>query len=159
MIATGAERIEAEAGLGLALSDGAYLEVLHPPANANDDWSDNDRSIVSRLVYGDVSLLLTGDLEREGERALLASGHALTSTVLKVSHHGAAAGTSEAFLDAVTPAVAVISVGAGNRYGHPAKPTLRRMDDRGIQIWRTDEAGTIELITDGEQLWIRSRRW
>ena len=159
VIATGAERTEAEAGLVLALSDGVYLEVLHPPANADSDWSDNDRSIVARLVYGEVSLLLTGDLEREGESALLASGRSLASTVLKVAHHGAATGTSEAFLDAVSPAVVVISVGAGNKYWHPAKATLRRLEDREIQVWRTDEAGTIELITDGEQLWMRSRRW
>jgi len=90
--------------------------------------------------------------------SLLATGRLLQSDVLKVSHHGAATGTSESLLEAVSPALAVISVGSGNRYHHPADATLRRLDARHIAVWRTDEAGTVEVVVDGHDLWVRGRR-
>jgi competence protein ComEC len=154
----GARWQTAEPGLRLALSDGVTLEVLHPPVDQGAGWSSNDRSVVVRLSYGDVHMLLTGDLEQAGEAALLASGKLIDSQVLKVSHHGAAAGTSEALLDAVSPALAVISVGSANRYGHPAPATLRRLEERGVSVWRTDDAGAVEVIADGVNLWVRGRR-
>jgi len=154
----GAERLNAESGLSLVLSDGVVLEVLHPPAERKAEWSNNDDSVVVQLAYGDVRMLLTGDLERAGESTLLGSGWPLQSDLLKVSHHGAATGTSESFLEEVSPAVAVISVGSGNRYHHPADATLRRLDARDIAVWRTDEAGTVEVIVDGHDLWVRGRR-
>ena len=158
IVSCGAQRQLAEPGVSLILSDGVSLEVLHPPADRPSDWSNNDQSVVIRLSYGDVQILLTGDLEREGEAALLASGASLQSEVLKVSHHGAATGTSEMLLDTVSPALAVISVGSGNRYGHPAEATLRRLDGRNIPVWRTDEEGSVEVIADGASLWVRGRR-
>lgn len=159
VIDAGARRVTAAAGMVVDLGDGAYLEVLHPPAGAhNPDWSDNDGSVVVRLVFDQVAMLLPGDLERDGERSLLAAGYDLHSAVLKVAHHGAATATGETFLDAVSPSLAVISVGASNRYNHPAGATLRRLEDRQSAVWRTDEVDTIEVVTDGRRVWVRGWR-
>ena len=154
----GARRVTATAGTALVFSDGVRIDVLHPPADAGDSLQGNEGSLVARLTYGQVSILLAGDLERAGEQALLASGRPLASAVLKVAHHGSAGGSSAELLDAVRPALAVISVGAGNRFGHPAVATLHRFEDRGIPVWRTDQRGSIELISNGARLWARSRR-
>jgi len=154
----GAEPVVAVAGMAFVLPDNVRLDVLHPPADAGHGLDSNERSLVMRLSYGKVSILFASDLERLGEEILVASGQPLASTVLKVAHHGAATGTSERFLEAVSPALAVISVGADNRFGHPAPATLHRLGARHVPVWRTDEAGTIELITDGSHLWVRGRR-
>jgi len=154
----GAQHSPAVAGARVSFSDGVEVEILHPPADAGAVLEGNDRSAVARLTYGDFSLLLMGDLEKMGEEYLLESGQPLASHVLKAAHHGAATGTSVALLEAVAPAAAIISVGAGNRFGHPAPATLRRLEDRHVQVWRTDEDGEIELISDGERLWVKSRR-
>jgi competence protein ComEC len=144
---------EAVAGEWLDLGEGAWLEVLGPaadlPAAAAADL--NNASVVLRLVHGSVSFLLTGDLTAEGEDALLGRGAALASTVLKVGHHGSDGSTTAAFLAAVRPAVAVISVGAENPYGHPSPSTELRLG--GVPYFRTDRNGRIRFETDGERLW------
>ena len=122
--AEGALRHVAKAGQRIELGDGAHIEVLAPDRRL-DGGDLNNNSVVLRLVYGEVSFLLTGDLAGAGEKALLDSGFDLRSTVLKVAHHGSEGSTSEEFLDAVAPAVAAVSSGAGNPFGHPA-PGLRR---------------------------------
>ncbi len=78
--------------------------------------------------------------------------------MLKVAHHGAQEGTSPRFLEAVTPQIAVVSVGAGNRFGHPSAEVLVRLDEVGPQVWRTDECGDVEIVTDGQRLWVDSGR-
>ena len=105
-----------------------------------------------RLVYGAVSFLLTGDLAAEGEDALLASGADLHSTVLKVGHHGSDGSTLPAFLDAVAPELAVISVGADNNFGHPSPTTRLRL--AGVPLLRTDLNGDVRFETDGSALWV-----
>jgi competence protein ComEC len=92
------------------------------------------------------------------ERTLVSAGLPLTATVLKSSHHGSKTSSSESFLEAVNPRLVVISVGADNRYGHPALEVLERYVERGLTILRTDERGTVEFITDGEQLWVETAR-
>ena len=144
-------------GTVLDLGSGARLQVLHPgeaflAGTASDD---NNNGLVLRLTYGRASFLLTGDLGMEGELHLLAQQDLpLDSTVLKVAHHGAKTATTLRFLEAVTPRVAVISVGAGNRFGHPAPEVLERLEEAGAEVWRTDECGDIEIVTDGERLWV-----
>jgi competence protein ComEC len=148
----------AQRGMRMHLGDGVWLDFLHPaPSLLKGTRSDdNNNSTVTRLGYGRVCFLLTGDLESEGEAELRASGQALRCPVLKVSHHGSGGATSEAFVAAVKPQIAVIQVGANNRYGHPAAGTLERL--AGTRVYRTDQHGTIELITDGERLWVRTER-
>lgn len=149
----------AQRGMVLDLGGGALAEVLHPPADASAFLpGDNNGSIVLRLRFGGVAALLTGDLEREGEDILLRTGQSLRSAVLKVAHHGSARGTIEPFLEAVGPHLAVVSVGSGNRFGHPAAAVLERLTERDVAVLRTDLRGTVEVLTDGQALWVRTER-
>jgi competence protein ComEC len=89
---------------------------------------------------------------------------ALSSTVLKAAHHGSCSSTTQAFLDAVDPEVVVISVGADNDFGHPCAEVLERLEhtlserDRGLPVYRTDEYGVVEVVTDGVQVWVKTER-
>lgn len=134
---------------------GALLTALNPAAVPAGETGNND-SIVLRLDYGAASLLLTGDAEAEAEQAMLAAGLPLTADVLKIGHHGSDAGTTGEFLAAVQPQLAVISVGAENRFGHPAAGLLARLS--GIDVLRTDQRGRIELVSDGEGWTARTAR-
>ena len=160
--ASGAKVIQASAGQVITLDDDILLETLAPPdtppGGAESDI--NDASLVLRLVYGDVSVLLTGDMFAAAERSLLDSGAMLDSDVLKVAHHGSASSTTAEFLSAVSPSTAVISVGADNRFGHPDGAVIERLrqfvpDD---MLLLTSERGTVEFITDGKQLWVSTER-
>ncbi|HLF70649.1 MAG TPA: hypothetical protein VI759_00645, partial [Dehalococcoidia bacterium] len=144
----------AVAGEWIDLGGGARIEVLGPPERALHGGPDdfNDNSVILRLVYGNVSFLLTGDVAEAGEAALLASGADLHATVLKVAHHGSDGSSTAAFLDAVAPALAVTSVGAENTYGHPSPSTRLRLS--GTPQLRTDLNGTLRLSTDGRSLWV-----
>jgi competence protein ComEC len=148
----------AERGLVADLGDGVELEVLGPPPEGVHKGADelNENSVVLQLRYGDVSFLLTGDLGFLGEEALLRSGADLHSTVLKVGHHGSDGSTSTAFLDAVKPGVAAISVGVKNSFGHPSPTTRLRLE--GIPLLRTDVNGRITFHSDGRSLWFETER-
>ncbi|HAZ64709.1 MAG TPA: hypothetical protein DCZ72_14020 [Armatimonadetes bacterium] len=124
--------------------------MLWPAAGAAPR-SVNDGSLVLRLRYGRVGLLLAGDLEATGEQALVTSGQALASNLLKVPHQGSRTSCSELLLDAVRPTHAVISVGP-NSYGHPAPETVARLRARGIDLHRTDLGGMVTYATDGARL-------
>ena len=154
----GVPQMMGQRGMQIMLEDGVLLEVLHPGPILlqGTDADDNNNSLVLRLVYGRSTFLLTGDLEREGEVALLRTGQSVRSQVLKVAHHGAGSGTGQRFLAEVDPQLGVISVGKDNRFDHPAPELLKRLDQQGALVLRTDEQGQIELITDGEKVWVRT---
>lgn len=122
------------------------VSVLGPVQPASDP---NNTSIVLRIEYGDTSFLFTGDAEREEEQDMLDTGVPLSSTVLKVGHHGADTSTGYPFLNKVRPIFAVISVGASNVYGHPSDNTLSRLRDADVRVYRTDLQGTIVCTSDG----------
>ena len=134
---------------------GAELEVLWPCPRYDAALGLNDNSITLRLVFGKRSFLFTGDLERDSERRLVADGHIAPADVLKVAHHGSRTSTSPGFLAAARPSLAVISCGAGNRYGHPSPSVLARLRKAGAEVIRTDLHGGVIISTDGEQLVIR----
>lgn len=119
--------------------------------NSVPDDTDN-ASIVLRIVYGDTSFLFTGDAEQEAGNVILASGQDIQSTVLKVGHHGSSTSTSEAFLDAVNPTYAVISCGAGNSYGHPHQEILDKLQNKGVEVYRTDLLGDVYCTSDGKEV-------
>lgn len=128
---------------------GAQIQILGPLHRAEDS---NDNSIVLKVSFGAISFLFTGDAERAEEQDLLNSGVNLQSTVLKVGHHGSDTSTSYPFLRAVAPQYAVISVGAGNSYGHPTEAVLSRLRDAGVTTFRTDMQGEITAVSDGQTI-------
>jgi competence protein ComEC len=95
-------------------------------------------------------------VEVEGELRLMGSGQTLSADVLKVAHHGSGNSSTAEFLAAVDPTYAVLSLGAGNRFGHPAPVVLDRLAQLGVTVLRTDESGTVEMITDGQQWWVKT---
>jgi competence protein ComEC len=131
------------------------MSVLAPPETPGKQsplWmprNENDRSLVLRLQYGAVRLLLTGDIEQATERWLLAQGADIRADILKVPHHGSKTSTSRAFVQHVQPRVGIISTGAGNPFGHPHQQVLDVLGQQGVAVWRTDEHGAITISSDG----------
>ncbi len=152
------ERITARAGQQIALGE-ATLTVLHPPeALLKDTDEDTDNNgVVLCLKTGNVSFILAADIRREAELHLITRRAVLKSTVLKVAHHGSDTSTSQEFLSAVDPQIAVLSVGADNKFGHPNPDVVTRLEQQigADNIYRTDHHGTIQFTTDGEKLWVR----
>ena len=124
----------------------------------NSGSSSNDSSIVTRINYGDTSFLFTGDAESETEDFLLNSEYDLTSTVLKVSHHGSKGASSANFINEVYPEYAVISVGADNSYGHPTEEVLERLENVNATVLRTDLSGDITIYSDGTNISVTTER-
>ncbi len=118
----------------------------------NKEQSDNlnNSSLILKVVYGDFSLLLTGDAEKEAEKQLLSDKKDVSADVLKVGHHGSETSTSGDFLKAVSPKCAVISCGKNNDYGHPHEKTLKKLEKQGTEVYRTDISGTISLFADSD---------
>jgi competence protein ComEC len=154
----GIERSVARAGQQIDLGSGVGMEVLNPPESLWEGTSHDvdNNGVVLRLSWGNVSFLFTADIRAEAELELVMQRAKLSSNVLKVAHHGSDTSTSERFLAAVDPEVAVICVGGGNPFGHPSPEVLERLIDRlgNDSVYRTDENGTIEFITDGDSLWV-----
>jgi len=133
--------------------DGARVEVLSPPIQTEvRPLSENDQSLVLRVSFGNRSFLLTGDIEREAEEMLVASGSDLRADVLKVAHHGSKTSSTAEFLERVKPQHAVISVADPSPFGHPHPEALARLQTTGANIWRTSECGAITISTDGSDL-------
>ncbi len=124
----------------------------------NDVRGDNNQSVMLEVRYGDAEFLLTGDIERPAERALLAAGALGEADVLKVAHHGAATSSTTELLEVVRPQVAVVSSGLGNRFGHPRGEALQRLRTAGAQVFRTDLAGDVAVRTDGWEITVALER-
>ncbi len=158
--AGGVKRTPAAEGQQIDLGGGAFIEVLHASSLVKTGTDADNDGTVLRLRIGDVSFLFTADISQSVEQELIEERPGLPSTVLKVAHHGSGGSTSTGFLAAVNPQSAVISVAAVNNYGLPASETLSRLNNRigGDNIYRTDRQGTIEFITDGTRLTVRTGR-
>ena len=148
-------------GYKIVLGGGVMLEVLNPRAaggtaeTALETASNND-GVVVRLTYGSVGFLLTADIESATELRLVNGPDILVSDVLKVAHHGSRTSSTEEFLAAVAPAVAVVSVGRDNTsFGHPSPAVIGRLETRlgASGVFRTDRDGDVEFVTDGTSLW------
>jgi len=144
---------EGRAGMTKDLGGGALLSILHPTAPSSSSL--NDASIVAKLTFGQISFLFTGDAEQAAERQMLARGENVNSSVLKVGHHGSRTSTTQAFLNAVDPQIAVIMCGRNNQYGHPHDETFNKLIAANVDIYRTDLQGTIVIITDGQTLEVK----
>ena len=143
-------------GEKIDLGGGATMSVLAPeePLFHGTRSDANANSIVLRVDVGDVCAVLAADAEAETEERIEASGDSIRCPVLKVAHHGGSHSTSDTWLAAVKPAVAVISVGARNRYGHPREDTLDRLEAVGARVYRTDRDGTVVVRTDGKRVMV-----
>ncbi|MEE4311776.1 MAG: DNA internalization-related competence protein ComEC/Rec2 [candidate division KSB1 bacterium] len=139
------------AGDRITFSGRCGLYVLHPDS-LNDYDTQNNHSLVFKLVYDEVSFLFTGDIEKEVEDHLLRFKDLIQCTVLKVAHHGSSSSSTEHFIEFAKPRHAVISVGEYNRFRHPSEKVLRRFRDHGINIVRTDRNGAVIFRTDGSSL-------
>ncbi|MCU0660091.1 MAG: MBL fold metallo-hydrolase [Candidatus Pacebacteria bacterium] len=131
-----------------------YLDILFPDRDVST-WKSNDGSIVSRLVYDLVSVMLTGDATEKTERIVLGdyTKESLESDILKVGHHGSKTSSSISFLEAVDPDLAIISVGHNNKYGLPKQEILHRLENLNIPTLITYEEGTIVIQSDGKTFW------
>lgn len=147
-----AQRLLARAGTALAL-DRVKLEVLWPQSEKDLETKQrNDTSVVVRLTYGETSWLLTSDISSAVEERLVQSGTLTDVDVLKVPHHGSISSSSQEFLEAVKPEVAVISVGKRNKFGHPHPVVVRRLKQRGANVLRTDEIGDVVCQSNGQDI-------
>jgi len=151
----------AQAGQYIDLG-GVIIEVLNPqmPLLDNTESDVDNNGIVLRISMDKVSCLLTADIMWEAEFELITRRANLTSTILKIAHHGSDTSTTPEFLSVVNPQLAVISVGADNNFGHPSDEVIARLADKigSENIYRTDEQGSIEFITDGKKLLVRVER-
>ncbi len=151
-------------GMGAFSINGVRVEVLSPPcagkregqSSAECARSINDQSLVMRLTFGRVSVLLTGDIEEEAEKDLLVDPSRVEAVLLKVPHHGSPSSSRQTFLDAVAPGMAVVSAGYRNHFGFPAEEVVRRYRNRGILLYRTDLDGAVRFRTDGRSVWMET---
>lgn len=125
----------------------ALMTVLSP---LKDYENLNDYSVAIRLTHGENTFLFTGDMETEAESDLISSGADISAKVLKVGHHGSSTSTSLDFLERAAPRFAVIEVGSPNDFGHPHTQVLKRLENKGIEIYRTDRNGNIVFVSDGK---------
>ncbi len=132
----------------LQVGEGVLVSVLSSPQGEQSLKTDNDDSLVLQLQQAGFSALMMGDAGFPVEEMLLSQGIG-PATVLKVGHHGSKTATGESFLRRIKPNVAVVSVGAGNSFGLPADETLDKIRHQGAVLYRTDQQGTIQLLSDG----------
>ena len=147
-------------GYALDLGSRVVAEVLNPRSGISGGGSANNDALVLRMTYGSVSFLLTADIEAQTESLLALMGAGIESTVLKVAYHGSKASSTAGFIDAVGPAVALISVGGDNSFGHPNDEVIGRLMRQigGENIYRTDRHGDVEFVPDGVELWVETQR-
>lgn len=143
--------IEATSGASYTLGDIAF-RILAP--NKASYSATNNYSVVVRLTYGNKTFMLTGDAESESESEILAKYPVseLRADFLKVGHHGSSTSTSTAFLTAVSPSIASISCGEDNKYNHPHRETIEKLQGANIKVYRTDLLGTIVFVCDGNTI-------
>ncbi len=140
------------------------LTVLHPPIDMTGQQPEDQHAatVVVKISWKDFCTLLTGDLNSDQEAAVIQAAESLHESlgckVLKVTHHGSAYGSSVAFLNAVQPEIGIISVGRHNLYHHPAPSLLERLGQFGINIYRTDQDGTVTITTDGTNYWTKTAK-
>ncbi|MCC7197116.1 MBL fold metallo-hydrolase [Candidatus Peregrinibacteria bacterium] len=134
------------------------LDMVYPLKLAQGDRYENlnNSSISFRLLSRDGTIYFSGDLEKEGEEELLRSGQNLHAGVLKAGHHGSRTSSSEALLEAIRPQIAVISCGINNTFKHPHPETLQHFAERGIEFFRTDMDGRVDITAEAGQFFIET---
>lgn len=137
---------------------GVKIAVLSPVSAENSNDSANNDSVVLRVVFGSREFLLTGDIEKETEKELLAHPEFLRSDIVKVAHHGSRTSSTQEFIEATKAEYAITPVGRKSRFGHPHKEVVERWENSGAKVLTTGERGTITISTDGKNLEIQTFR-
>ena len=146
-----------EAGNKIQIETNLYFYVLWPTStNMISNNAINNNSLVCKLVYKNLSMLFTGDIEEIAEKVILSKyvnkQEVLNADILKVAHHGSKSSSIKEFINAVNPKYAVIGVGKDNKFGHPSEKTLETLNDKNVKIYRTDISGEIMIIIDGNKV-------
>lgn len=152
----GTEVVIASAGYSIQTDEGMRIEVLNPAEPPTPDNGADDAPLIVRVWYGDARILITSDISEKGMRSVMASGADWGATVALLPSNGAESSNPAEWLSAIAPQVAVITAQAGERAAQPSQSVLDRLGS--VPIYRTDEHGTIEMVTDGRQLWISTGR-
>ena len=136
------------------ISKNCRFYFLHPSERflAEEARNYNNGSLVFQLKFGENRLLFTGDAEVKAENYLILWGEKLKADLLKVGHHGSNTSSSQPFLDLVQPKVGIISVGSGNKFGHPSDATIEHLIRLGVMVYRTDQDRAIKVRADGKRL-------
>ena len=140
----------------LQIEDDLYFEILWPN-NSNLIMENvlNNNSIFCKLHYKDFSMLFTGDIEEIAEKQILQeyrnNMQILNSFILKVAHHGSKTSSTQEFIEAVNPKIALIGVGENNKFGHPNDEIIERLEKVGTKIYRTDKMGEISIVIDNKE--------
>ncbi|MBN1900446.1 DNA internalization-related competence protein ComEC/Rec2 [Candidatus Sumerlaeota bacterium] len=150
----GVERVKVCRGDRIEGFEGADISILHPPEPVPENLSQNDRSVVVRLKTGEFVFLFTGDASRDAELSMVASGVDLDADILKVGHHGSGDASENIFLQKVSPRISVISVGEGNRHGHPHRETLKSLEKYSEKIFRTDRNGAVTIRIKKDNIFV-----
>jgi competence protein ComEC len=153
--AAGAKVEEIEVGHPPLRLGEAELEVLGPPVDRELLEGVNDMSVVLRVRHGQVTMLLTGDVEEAAEEALVEGGRLEPVTVLKAPHHGSRTSSTEAFLHRVKPRHVIFCVGRQNRFGFPHEEVAERYRALGTECWRTDVHGAVTIESDGQEVRVK----
>lgn len=148
----GCSIVHAKAGREFQIGN-SRIEIIGPISTYS---SDNDKSISIRISYGNTGYLICGDAEQQSEIDMVNSGIDLDADVYVVNHHGSSTSTTDVFLDAVSPVYALISCGTDNAYGHPAIEPLQRLQNHGVEMYRTDKQGTVVVLSDGTNIWVNT---
>lgn len=142
-----------KAGVEILNEENLKINIVAPNQEKYSGY--NNHSIVLKITYGNISYLFTGDAEKESEEEITDD---IACEVLKVAHHGSDTSTSEEFLKKVAPKYAIISVGAGNKYNHPAEITISKLQKYTNNIYRTDLNGNIIIKTDGQDIEVKTSK-
>lgn len=136
------------------IENNLYIDVLWPnKENLIDENSINNNSIVCKIVYNDFSILFTGDIEKIAEKEILKNSEIdLNAIILKAAHHGSNTSTTQEFLGKVNPQVILIEVGKNNKFGHPSPEILKRFEEFGAKVYRTDLDGEIIIKVEKDKV-------
>lgn len=144
-------------GVNIDIGEGALLETFSPTQDSYDNL--NNYSPIMKLTFGNNSFLFTGDAEKEVEEEVLSRyKDKLDSDVIKFGHHGSSTSSSTEFIEAVSPNYGIISCGVDNSYGHPHKEILKLIQNMNIEAYRTDTQGQITVISDGNNIEIKTEK-
>lgn len=147
------------AGTEVVIANDLKIKIYAPEKPFITESEINNNSVVAKLIYHNFSMLLPGDAEKESEERMLKTyGSELKSNILKAGHHGSNTSSSMAFLKAVAPEAAIISVGANNDYHHPHPSTMKKYAEAKLKVYRTDTDGTITITSDGKTYNIKKEK-